>query len=86
MAETNRLQAYNISWDGNVTDIVLNDTFSLPQTAVPGSHFAFTALPTSDGGDEMVAFFQSEGNDITELTRDYDGGQWHENDMRFPDD
>ncbi|KAM0720683.1 hypothetical protein Q7P37_004820 [Cladosporium fusiforme] len=89
MVEPLRLQAYNISWSGNATEIVHNDTFSLPSDQGPGlsgTHFAVTSLPNQSGGNSHVVFIQTNGSDITEYVRDLEGGRWSRVNISIPDE
>jgi hypothetical protein len=84
-AESLRIQAYNISWAANTTDIVYNDTFSTPgDPGLPGTHFSMTALPNQSGGDSLNIFLQVNGSDITEYVRDLDIGPWTEVNISIP--
>lgn len=88
MQSTNSLQiqAYNISWAGNTTNIAYNDTFSTSgDPGLPGTHIAATALPNQEGGDDLHIFFQVDGNDITEYVRALDGGAWAKVAINIPD-
>lgn len=84
--ESLRIQAYNISWAGNTTDIVYGDTFSTPDDpGIAGTHFAVTALPNSDGSSDVNIFVQTDGNDVTEYIRD-SNGSWSKVDITIPDE
>jgi hypothetical protein len=84
-AESLRIQAYNISWAGNTTDIVHNDTFLAPgDPGVAGTHFAVNALPNQSGSDDLTIFVQVNGTDVTEYTREIEGGQWSEVNIPIP--
>jgi hypothetical protein len=83
--ESLQIQAYNISWAGNTTDIAYNDTFSIPgDPALPGTHLAGTALPSQSGGDNLNIFAQVNGSDITEYVRDSFRGPWTEVNIPIP--
>lgn len=87
MAESLRIQAYNISWSGNNTEIVHNDTFSTPgKQGLAGTHLAVTVLPNKSGGDSLVVFFQNNGSDITEYIRALSGGRWSQVDIPISDE
>ena len=84
-ANSLQIQAYNISWAGNTTNIVYNDTFSIPDDpGLPGTHFAATALPNQEGGDDLNIFYQVDGDDIMEYVRALDGGTWAKVNIMIP--
>ena len=77
MADTHMINGYNISWAAENTTIVQADTFAVSGApGVPGTHLSVSAIPDSSGGDQLLVFYQTEGNDITEYTRDLIAGQW----------
>jgi hypothetical protein len=84
-ADSLRVQAYNISWTGNTTNIVYNDSFSFPgDPGLPGTHFSATALPNQSGGVSLNIFFQVFGSDVTLYTRDLEAVQWSEVNIDIP--
>jgi hypothetical protein len=52
---------------------------------ISGTHLSVTALPNSGGGNSILVFYQTEGDDITEYTRDWLAGQWTSIDIPVPD-
>lgn len=79
MADGNHLNGYNITWDAENTSFVEDDMFIVDgDPPLPGSHFSVTALPNQSGGDSLNVFYQVKGDDVTEYTRDLEGGQWSE--------
>jgi hypothetical protein len=86
MAKTLKIEAYNISWSGNTTNVLPNDTFSVAdEPGLPGTHFSVTSLPTTSGGDNLCVFFQADGDDITEYVRALAGGPWRKVNIPIPD-
>lgn len=77
MADTNMINGYNVSWAAENTEILLNDNFTVQgEPGLDGTHMGVTAIPTQGGGNDILVFYQTEGNDITEYTRDIIAGQW----------
>lgn len=88
MAETNQLNAYNISWAAENTSFVEDDMFTVAgsgDAGLSGTHFSVSVLPNQSGGDSLVVFYQIEGDDVTEYTRDIEGGQWSRVNIDIPD-
>ena len=52
---------------------------------LPGSHLSVTALPDTSGGDSLLAFYQTNGSDVTEFVRDFNAGQWTSSRVPIPD-
>jgi hypothetical protein len=46
------------------------------EPGLPGSHLSVSALPNVSGGDDLVVFYQTKGDDVSEYTRDIVAGQW----------
>lgn len=66
---------YNVSWAAEDTSLVTADSFSISGAkGMPGTHLTCTALPDSSGGGSILAFFQTNGSDVTEYERDLTGG------------
>lgn len=59
--------------------MVGGDTFTIngPE-GIPGTHLSVTASPDASGGDELLAFYQTNGSDISEFVGDPVQGQWFE--------
>lgn len=51
---------------------------------LPGTHLTVTAVPDSSGGNSLLAFYQTNGSDITEFVRDLDAGQWTSSSVPIP--
>lgn len=86
MADTNEFNGYNISWNAENTSFVEDDMFTVGGDAgLPGSHLSVTAVPNQSGGDSLYVFYQTEGSDVTQYTRDIKGGQWSNVDIQIPD-
>jgi len=73
---------YDITWDAENTK--LGDTFTIPKSPLPGSHFSVTAIPDDSGGNSLIVFNQDNGTDITENTRDLSSGQWTYSTLPIP--
>ncbi|GAB7355291.1 hypothetical protein MBLNU459_g5829t1 [Dothideomycetes sp. NU459] len=88
MAGSDAVKGYNISWDAESTAIVTGDTFTVdgtsPTPGLPGTHLSVSALPNDSGGNSLVVFYQTEGSDITEFTRDLNQGQWFQDSLSIP--
>ncbi|KAJ9630684.1 hypothetical protein H2203_001207 [Taxawa tesnikishii (nom. ined.)] len=85
---TNLVKGYNISWNAEKTSIVSQDTFTVGaggNPGLPGTHLSVSALPDTSGGNSVVVFYQTVGNDITEFVRDLEGGQWTTAKLPIPD-
>lgn len=74
---TNDIIGYNISWAAEATTIVQDDTTIIPiAPGLPGTHFSVSTLPENGGGNSLVVFYQTKGDDITQFSRPLEGGQW----------
>lgn len=82
---TNLIKGYNISFAAENTSFV-GDIFTVDDTAgIAGTHLSVSALPNTGGGNTLTVFFQIEGSDITEYTRDWIAGQWTSTDIPIED-
>lgn len=80
------INGYNISWAAENTSFVPDDYFTVAgEPALPGSHLSVSAIPNLSGGDSLLVFYQTNGSDITEYTRDLAGGQWAQVSIEIPD-
>ncbi|KAK3064593.1 hypothetical protein LTR53_018440, partial [Teratosphaeriaceae sp. CCFEE 6253] len=71
MADDNTMNGYNVSWAAENTTIITADTFTVEgEPGLPGTHLSVTALPNTSGGNDLLVFFQVNGSDISEFTRD----------------
>jgi len=53
------------------------DTFTVQgEPGLPGTHLSVSAIPNNSGGNNVVVFYQTNGSDISEYTRDLYAGQW----------
>lgn len=77
---------YNISWAAENTTILTSNGFVLEDPGVPGTHMSVTASPDRSGGNNLYVFYQTNGSDITEFTRDFLGGQWTQLALPIPHD
>jgi hypothetical protein len=82
---------YNMSYHAEDTRIVAKDTLAVQLNtedkgaAMLGSHVSVSALNDKSGGESLIVFYQMEGNDITEFTRDLFGGAWSTLPVPVPD-
>jgi len=67
---------YNITWAAENSTI--DAPFRVDSSDVPlaGSHLSVSDLPNPSGGHNLVVFFQQNGTDISEYTRDSVAGAW----------
>jgi hypothetical protein len=80
------VHGYNISFNAESTAFVPGDTFQIQGlSGIPGTHLTVTSLSNPSGGASILAFYQTEGNDITGYSRDKDGGQWTGAVVTIPD-
>ena len=77
-AENTSLPAGSISAGSN-NKFVINGAQGLP-----GTHLTVTAVPDPSGGNSLLAFYQTNGTDITEFVRDLDAGQWTSSSVPIP--
>jgi hypothetical protein len=85
--DDNTINGYNISWAAENTTILPDSQFVVADTAgISGTHLSVTALPDTGGGNSILVFFQTIGNDITEYTRDWLAGQWTSLNIDIPDE
>ncbi|KAL8728501.1 MAG: hypothetical protein Q9181_005320 [Wetmoreana brouardii] len=76
---------FNISWAAENTNIIPNQDFIISgDKGLPGTHLSVTALPDTSGGNSLLAFYQTNGTDITEFVRDLDAGQWTSSTVPIP--
>lgn len=89
------ISGFNISFAAENTTIVPQDTFKLADPAGPvkgigGTHLVATAYAEMVDDrilwDSLFVFYQTEGNDITVLTRPIKGGGWSHGRLPIPDD
>lgn len=84
-AATDMIQGVNISFAAENTSFV-GETFTVGDTpGISGTHFSVSALPDAGGGSTLTVFFQAEGSDVTEFTRDWIQGQWTSLDVPIED-
>lgn len=81
--ETNMIHGHNISFAAENTSFV-GEPFTVDDVAgISGTHLSVSALPGAGGGNTLTVFFQTEGSDITEYTRDWIAGQWTSTDIQI---
>lgn len=72
------IRGYNISWAAENTTIAPAkdggpgyDEWKIPDvTGIPGTHLSITALADTSGGAHLAIFFQQNGTDVVQFTRD----------------
>ncbi|WPH03131.1 Hypothetical protein R9X50_00600600 [Acrodontium crateriforme] len=86
MADTYQINGYNISWASENSTIIDSQNFTVGGApGIPGTHLSVSALPNLSGGNDLVVFYQTAGDDVTEYTRDLVAGQWTAVDLSIPD-
>lgn len=84
-ADTLLFNGYNISWAAENSSIVTNDSFTVQgEPGLPGTHLSVSALPNQSGGNDLVVFYQTNGSDVSEYTRDLIAGQWTNVEVDIP--
>lgn len=76
------IRGYNISWAAENTTIapaknggVGYDEWTIQGVVgLPGTHLSITALADQSGGSHLTIFFQENGTDIVQYTRDDTAG------------
>ena len=65
--------------------VLPNSEFTVQgEPGIPGTHLSVSAIPNASEGDDIIVFYQVDGNDITEYTRDLLAGQWTSVDIEIP--
>ncbi|XP_014554514.1 hypothetical protein COCVIDRAFT_104758 [Bipolaris victoriae FI3] len=88
------IQGYNVTYAGENTTFVEDETFAItdpagPVKALGGTHMTVTAYKDTHGPepwDSLYVFFQTAGDDITAFTRGLTGGQWTGAQLNIPDE
>ncbi|KAI4114233.1 MAG: hypothetical protein LQ338_008028, partial [Usnochroma carphineum] len=71
------IAGFNITWAAENTSINADENFTISgDEGLPGTHLSVTTLPDTSGGNSLLAFYQTEGTDVSEFVRDLDAGQW----------
>lgn len=79
------ISGFNITWAAENTTLLAEDTFTINgDKGLPGTHLSVTTLPNSSGGDSLLCFYQTVGDDVTEFVRDLDAGQWTSSAVPIP--
>lgn len=81
------ISGFNVSFAAENTSIPkdAHSTFVINGAkGLSGTHLSVTALPDSSGGNSLLAFYQTNGTDITEFVRDLDAGQWTSSSVPIP--
>ncbi|KAK4623830.1 hypothetical protein CLAFUW4_05426 [Fulvia fulva] len=78
-------KGYNIAFAAENSTIDEKTSFTVQgERALPGSHLSVSAIPNVSGGDDVIVFYQSNGSDISEYTRDLYAGQWAKVQIEIP--
>ncbi|KAL6714175.1 hypothetical protein ACLMJK_008669 [Lecanora helva] len=84
------ISGYNVTWAAENTSVAATDpdqSFTINgDKGLPGTHLSVTALPNKSGGNSLLAFYQTNGSDVTEFVRDLDGGQWTSSSVPIPEE
>ena len=81
------ISGFNVTFAAENTTIPSDpdDTFVINgPKGLSGTHLSVTSLPDSSGGSSLLAFYQTNGTDITEFVRDLDAGQWTSSSVPIP--
>ena len=81
------ISGFNVTFDAENTTIPADpvDTFVINGAkGLPGTHLSVTALPDNSGGNSLLAFYQTNGTDVTEFVRDLNEGQWTSSSVPIP--
>lgn len=85
MNDTQMMHGYNITWDAENTAFAPNNEFTVQgNPGIPGTALSVTAVPDADGGNSILVFYQTVGDDVTEFTRDLVQGQWTSASIAIP--
>jgi hypothetical protein len=81
---------FDINFNAENTSIVTSDTLVVggntnPVIGLSGTHFSVSAVPDNSGGDSLIIFMQTKGDDITMFTRDLSAGAWTMTLLPIPD-
>ena len=84
--DDNMVQGYNISW-GSENTTFIGDPFQVQgDEGLSGTHMSVTSLPNTGGGNNILVFYQTNGSDVSEYTRDWIAGQWTSVNIPISDD
>ena len=79
------IHGYGIDWAAEKTRIESNSSFVVQgEPGISGTHLSVTKISNAGGGHSILVFYQVDGNDITEYTRDLIAGQWSTVDIVIP--
>ena len=81
------ISGFNVTFAAENTTIPEDpdDTFTINGAkALSGTHLSVSTLPDSSGGNSLVAFYQTNGTDVSEFVRDLDAGQWTSSSVPIP--
>lgn len=57
-----------------------------PYRGIPGTRFSASAMPNPADGDDLLMFYQTQGDDISVFTRDLEGKYWTRDKLPIPYD
>lgn len=84
MAASHKFNGYKIDWDAENTKMV--DSFTVDgDPGLAGTHLSVTGIKNAGGGESVVVFYQTKGDDITYNVRDSVRGLWTSTDLKIPD-
>lgn len=81
------ISGFNVSFAAENTSIPSGSEYQFVingAKGLPGTHLSVTAVPDQSGGNSLMAFYQTNGSDITEFVRDLDQGQWTSSSVPIP--
>ena len=81
------ISGFNVSFAAENTSVPAGQTNKFVingAKGLVGTHLSVTAVPDSSGGNSLMAFYQTNGSDITEFVRDLDAGQWTSSSVPIP--
>lgn len=81
------ISAYNLSLAAENTSLITGSRFPVQGIAgLPNTGLAVTARPNSAGGNDIFAFYQTDGSHIGYFERDADGVSWNSANLVIPYD
>ncbi|KAK4502250.1 hypothetical protein PRZ48_005675 [Zasmidium cellare] len=83
-AETLMFKGYNITWAAENSTITGTNFTVAGEPGLPGTHLSVSAIPNTSGGNNLVVFYQTNGSDVSEYTRDLVAGQWTSVEIDIP--
>ena len=76
---------WNISYNAEDTSVLTDYNITINGAkGLPGTHLTCTAFPDTSGGASLEAFYQTNGTNIEQFTRDLEAGPWSVLDVPIP--